>query len=411
MPHNGESSWSDLVIDERVTPPPLDEPRFRAWIQGRAVFVSSVMDPQMEPDRAEVRRYLESVGATPVMWEAITPLDSHPQDAYLAGVDRSDIFVLLVGSRYGRADASGYSPTHKEGNRAAIRGIPRLLFERADVAQSDRDGRLNDWVGSLYNELAGARYGSPADLVAQLDARLREIAAAGDSYWIKLGSLVLPGVVRRRTDANRTEFVITATLRDPAVRRAVATLGQWGATVRADRLTWGMETHPVRVERVETHAVGMSAEQVTITCALSDNRQRGGFTMPMHIGGSGRSVGPSEQARLWAERAFFETGEGAQLGRHRGGGFDLVDSMTSPDGPTLPSVLAATRARGWLAEGLVRLYVVEQLDAKYGGVVDRLDVGPATATAVRLVAALRVERDGPAVVTEGAVRLGRTVGR
>jgi hypothetical protein len=406
MARNGETSWTDLLVDARVTPPALDEVRYREWMRGRPIFVSSVMDAQMEPDRATVRRYLESVGATPVMWEAITPLDAHPQDAYLAGVDRSDVFVLLVGARYGRSDASGYSPTHQEGNRAATRGIVRLLFERADVAPSERDGRLNDWIGSLYNELAGARYTSPPDLVAQLDARLREIAAAGEAYWIKLGSLVLPGVVRRRSGGGRTEFAITATVRDASVRRAIASLGGWGATVPADRLTWGLETYRVRVERVETHAVGMSVEEVTITCAHGDDQQRAGHRMLMHVGvgGSGRPIGPSDQARQWAARAFFGAGSAAADGRR--GSLDLLGSLIAPDGPTLPDVLAATGARGWLAEGLVRLYVVEQFDAKYGGSIDRLEAGPATATGVRVTASMRVERDAAPVDVEGVVRLG-----
>ena len=55
------------------------------------------------------------------MWEEITPRDEGPQRAYLSGVDRSSVFLLILGSRYGVTDQTGYSPTHQEGNRAAER--------------------------------------------------------------------------------------------------------------------------------------------------------------------------------------------------------------------------------------------------------------------------------------------------
>jgi hypothetical protein len=103
------------------------------------------MDAEMAAAREAVRGLLERWGAVPVMWEAITPRDQQPQAAFLEGVDSSAVFVLLLGSRYGAADASGYSPTHKEANRASERHTPRLLFMQRDVSDQDRAGKLNDW--------------------------------------------------------------------------------------------------------------------------------------------------------------------------------------------------------------------------------------------------------------------------
>jgi len=127
--------------------------------------------------------------------EEITPRDEGPQQAYLGGVDRSSVFVLMLGRRYGVTDQTGYSPTHQEGNRAGERRIPRLLFTLGTVNDPDRDGRLNDWLRSLRNELSGASFATANDLVGQLDARLREMAARSERLWIKLGALVFPGIV------------------------------------------------------------------------------------------------------------------------------------------------------------------------------------------------------------------------
>jgi hypothetical protein len=46
-------------------------------------------------------------------------------------------------------------------------------------------------------------------------------------------------------------------------------------------------------------------------------------------------------------------------------------------------VLAAQGADGWMAERLGRLFAVEHITLRYGP-IERLEVGPATATVVRL---------------------------
>src|SRR5688500_11387426 len=116
------SSWDSLLLDSVVTAPPVDDGRFRQWVSGQRIFVSSVMDAEMTPYREAVRKYLDSFGiGVPVMWETISPADSRPAQAFLDGVDRSTQFLLMLGKRYGVADDTGYSPTHKEADRARKR--------------------------------------------------------------------------------------------------------------------------------------------------------------------------------------------------------------------------------------------------------------------------------------------------
>jgi hypothetical protein len=67
------------------------------------------------------------------------------------------------------------------------------------------------------------------------------------------------------------------------------------------------------------------------------------------------SFGPVDQLKVWADHALF----GKPLPSTdvaRGLGFGMLHL----DGPMLPAVLQAARAQGWLAEGLARLYAVQE---------------------------------------------------
>ena len=138
------SSWTSLILERRSAPPAIPDTQYRAWLASQRFFVSSVMDDEMTPARDAVAAYLKDRGTEAVMWEEITPRDRRPQQAYLEGVEQSSALLLLVGSRYGRSDESGYSPTHQEANRATELDLPSLLFERDGIPPADRDGRLND---------------------------------------------------------------------------------------------------------------------------------------------------------------------------------------------------------------------------------------------------------------------------
>lgn len=95
--HGETPNWKDLIIERSAHPLPLAEDRYRAWVTGRQIFVSSLMDQEMTPYRNAVRAHLHAIGASPVMLEEITPRDEGPQRAYLSGVDRSSVLVLILG--------------------------------------------------------------------------------------------------------------------------------------------------------------------------------------------------------------------------------------------------------------------------------------------------------------------------
>jgi hypothetical protein len=311
------------------------------------------------------------------MWEEITPQDERPQTAFIDGVNQSYVFVLLLGTRYGIPDASGYSPTHQEANQAKARGIPRLLFDLEGLNPSDRDGRLNDWLRSMYVEVSTAKFTDANDLVRKLERRLRELASQQETTWLKLGPIVVPGTVRQVTSGGETSFIISARVTDPAVQRVLSDLGDYRSDVHPDRLTWGSRTYPVSIENVESNPVTASMHEFLITCRHRPDRA----DSPMNFSADG--IDPADQAEIWSRRALF--GEDEVDSRHR----RLIDH-TAPEHEPLPDLLQRYGARGWLAEGLTRLYFVEHILSKYEGTIESLDVGPATSSSVRVRALFRM---------------------
>jgi hypothetical protein len=125
----------------------------------------------------------------------------------------------------------------------------------------------------------------------------------------------------------------------------------------------------------------------------------------VYIGGSPneRAMGPADLASIWAERAILGKTTGADRDRQ-----DMAQSFTRPETKTLPEVLTETNAGGWLAEGLTKLYAVEEFKQRYPGYFEYLDISPATATGVRIDGSFVFEsgtRSDKEVVIQGVVPL------
>jgi len=122
-----------------------------------SVFVSSTCY-----DLAQVRRdlhaFFESMGMVPVLSEFPSfPVDPN-RDAIencLTGVkEKADIFVLVVGGRYGSETDNGKSVTNLEYLEAKAKGIPRYVFVQKPIQatfldwQKNRSGDFSEIVDS-----------------------------------------------------------------------------------------------------------------------------------------------------------------------------------------------------------------------------------------------------------------------
>lgn len=378
-------NWNNLLIDTTARPQPLAEERFREWIAGKGIFISSRRDAEMNPVRKAARQYLYEIGAHSIMWEEMTPRDEASEQAYLNGVDQSDIFVLLVGRSYGIADSTGYSPIHKEANQATTSKIPRLLFMLEGIQDSERDGRLNDWLFSLYKEVSVASFSTTHSFVSQLDGRLREMAARSYRFWIKLGNLVFPGLVKSESIPSRggNHFTVTARITQGSVRHALLSLGEPYRSDQAsiNRITWSDQSFPIQVDSVSTDSEFTTENLVRIECTTPQNfHGYSGHTSRMiSVNGGGHSLRPADLAYIWATLAIF--GQTVEIDNSL---LILAQSLTIPDTSPLPELLRTTKASGWIAEGLTRLYIVEEFLQRYPGYFQYLNVEPATATGVRV---------------------------
>jgi hypothetical protein len=128
-----------IVID-RSPPEHLSDHELRLWASDQKVFVSSVMR-DMEAERGAVVAAVEAIGATPVLFERFGGRDDPAEVAYLDGVRGADIYVGVLGPRYGLPDASGYSPTHLEYNEAVHNGLRVSVW----ATTGEMDGRQRDF--------------------------------------------------------------------------------------------------------------------------------------------------------------------------------------------------------------------------------------------------------------------------
>jgi hypothetical protein len=104
------------------------------------------------------------------------------------------------------------------------------------------------------------------------------------------------------------------------------------------------------------------------------------------INGGGHSLGPADLAYIWATLAIF--GKEEEIDRSV---LSVAQSLTRLDTSPLPELLRTTKASGWIAEGLTRLYIVEEFRQRYPGYFEYLNVGSATATGVRVDASFVIE--------------------
>lgn len=255
-----------LLVD--LSPaPPVDDAAVRAWAGSQTVFVSSVI-VGMERERIAAGEAAERLGALAQLFERFGGRDDDPEDAYLGGVAASDVYLGLLGPRYGKPLKSGYSATHAEYNEAVQRGLRVSVWSGED----DLDGRQRDFLEVVRVFHTTGSYGSPDDLGAKVERRLREMAAEALSPWVKVGNAVFRAT--KVTD-DGTSVLISARIRDNAVAASLEARrpNQSFGRNTDSRITWPGGTSRVRVTGVRVEVGAGRARTVTVTGErLGDDR-------------------------------------------------------------------------------------------------------------------------------------------
>ena len=92
---------------------PQATPRVREWAREKRAFISSVM-AELVAERQAAAAGVRTVGLRAVMFEEFGGRDADPEEAYLAEVEGSDIYIGILGRRYGKPLKSRFSATHAE---------------------------------------------------------------------------------------------------------------------------------------------------------------------------------------------------------------------------------------------------------------------------------------------------------
>lgn len=244
---------------------PLTDAELRAWGEDQRVFISSVMGG-METERAAVFSAVEAIGATAVWFEGFGGRDDDPEAAYLAEVAASDIYVGILGERYGRPLPTGYSATHAEYREAVRRGLRVAVW----ATHGPLSGPQRDFLDEVRVFRTTGSYSDEADLATKVEVRLRALAAEYLSPWVKIGNAIFRA---RRVRHDGTRLEVEARVRSDEVVAALEALRPGGVR-RADQavsVTWSGRTEWVKVTTVETETTAGRGRAVAIL-AQQDTR-------------------------------------------------------------------------------------------------------------------------------------------
>ena len=259
-----------LIVDRTQASAPLDDEGLRAWATTRSAFVSSEMK-DLAGERRAVADALTALGMRVVMFEDLGGRDENAQTAYLDGVARSEIYVGIIGNRYGSMTVSGRSPTHEEYREARRLGLRIAVWAGADG--NARQGDARDFVGAIRTFHTTGSFTVADDLARSVVARMREIAADDDTPWVKIGDVIFRA---ESIDDDGRTLVVLARTRDRDVLHALQTMRP--DQMRSSRdlpVTTFDNSGSVRISEVamETLSASMRRLRITGTVEWADGRR------------------------------------------------------------------------------------------------------------------------------------------
>jgi hypothetical protein len=141
------------------------------------VFMSSVRHG-LEEERDNLPALIQAIGHECTRFEDYTAQPVPSRQACLRGVDHADVYLLLLGGRYGEPIFdSGLAPTEEEFTRARQRGIPMLVFVKQGIQVEPRQQGFVDRVEEYTAGRFRSGFTSTVELQPKVATALAEIAA------------------------------------------------------------------------------------------------------------------------------------------------------------------------------------------------------------------------------------------
>jgi Domain of unknown function (DUF4062) len=328
-----------LIIDRAAAAEIPSDQQVREWAHGKRGFISSVM-AELQPERKAAATAIRTIGATPIMFESFGGRDADPEDAYLGEVETADIYIGIIGRKYGRPLKTRFSATHTEYLHAEQSGL-RIAVWCLDA--QDREGHEESLLDEVRSFHVVPTFSSPDDLRAQIEERLRALSAEDLAPWCKLGNVVF----RASEVADGGEQIqVTARVRSDEVAHALEALrGEKGLRGDDARFSWAGRSRFVRLESLKTTTTTSRSRIFHLTLERREERRDSLIEMSINGRSAAEIAEIALRVTLFQERNPLED-------RHMG-------FMTEMPDPLEP--LRVARVPDEIVRPLAELLIVDEL--------------------------------------------------
>lgn len=256
-----------LLIDLAAAAALPHEEAIGEWARDKRVFISSVMD-ELREERKAVAEGVRAVGARPVMFEEFGGRDANPVDAYLDELKTCQIYLGILGARYGAVLPTRYSATHTEFQHAERQGLRMAVWT---LRTEEREGPQQSFLKEARAFHVVPAFSASADLRAQVSERLGTIAAEDLAPWSKLGPIVF-----RATEVTHDSqgIAVEARVQSDEVAHALegVAAGDFGRGEEC-RFTWAGRSRDVRVVNVRTTTTTARSRLINLQLEIIEARR------------------------------------------------------------------------------------------------------------------------------------------
>ncbi len=229
MPRQSNSHIEPLLIDRAAAAELPSADGVREWAREKRAFISSVMT-ELPAEREAAAAGVRAVGLRAVMFEEFGGRDADPEEVSLAEVEGSDMYIGILGRRYGKPLKSRFSATHAEYLHAEKHALRMAVWTSS---APDREGHEQAFLDEVRKFHVVPALRTADDLQRQVEDRMRVIAAEDLAPWCKLGNVVFRAM---EVEDRGAETHVAARVKDDAVARALE-------EARGDRFNRGTMAH------------------------------------------------------------------------------------------------------------------------------------------------------------------------
>jgi hypothetical protein len=267
MPRRSNEENEPLLIDRAAAAELPSADAVREWAGEKRAFISSVM-AELPAERQAVAAGIRAVGLRPVMFEEFGGRDADPEEAYLAEVEGSDIYIGILGKRYGKPLKSRFSPTHAEYRHAERHALRMAVWT---LQTNEREGPEQSFLDEVRTFYVAPGFSSADDLRRQVEDRMRTIAAEDLAPWCKLGNIVFRGTeIEDRGDV----IHVKARVRSDEVARALEELrGDRFNRGAVSRFTWSGRSKSAKVTGLHVTTTSGKSKTVRLELEVTDSPQ------------------------------------------------------------------------------------------------------------------------------------------